>query len=105
MNMVMELEERLRTFETSCAAMFAQDDVFTRQMNQSFNLGFELALLGMRLAVLEMTIQGVLPDGRAGRIMAAIADRMNASKERALGIEQQPPPPPLPGAQLPEKGR
>lgn len=100
MNAVIEMEKALRLYEGRCATLHAGTDVFNHCNKQAFELGFELAVLGVRLALLDMAVQGILPDTRIGRIMTDIISRLNASRDRALGTAEQSEATPLSGAGL-----
>jgi hypothetical protein len=81
---VIDLEAQLRGFEQQVRTMVTGDDVVARCSAQGFDLGFDLAELAMRQAILDLATKGVLPDGRVGKIMTTVADAMNACKGRVV---------------------
>ena len=83
---VIQLKTDLEGFEDDVRKIFtrAPSDTQGRLVLSTFELGMSLALLAMKQEVLELTIQGSLPEGRAGAIMASIAEAIEASKGRVL---------------------
>lgn len=81
---VIDLEAQLRTFEQQVRMLIGGKDFAARAAAEGFDLGFDLAALAMRQALLELAMKGALPEGRVGKIMQSIADGMDACKGRVV---------------------